>query len=206
MNHGDNLVLMAQYKSANEWKIKKLKDKKMKTTSVLAIGFMLSLITFASAARDRDWDSFSLEIVAETDGTSELTGVHFLRGYKDNGKKYFSGYFGAGPVNVKLPDAQNEFTTIHGLVGANLHFTKFLALNAEFGLDILDQMLDDDRGDENSGTSDSNALDFSIAIGLMFRPGKSLYIKTYYRHHVFDGAFIPNTKVDFTGVRVGFSF
>jgi len=175
----------------------------MKTTLILAFSCLFSLLTFTTSARE--WDAAMLEIVAETDGTSELTGIHFIKSYKDPASK-FSGYFGGGPVYVKLPDVPDQFAAIHALFGGNFNLTKFLAVNAEVGFDLVEEMFDQDRGDENSGTLDDNQVDFSIAVGLMFRPSKSLYIKTYYRHHIFDGIFLPETKVDFTGIRIGFSY
>lgn len=175
----------------------------MKIAFILACSALLSLLTFATSARD--WDSAMLEVVAESDGISELSGIHFIKSYKDNASK-ISGYFGGGPVYIKLPGVPDQFAAIHALAGANYYFSKFLAFNAEVGFDLVEEMLDQDRGDETTGTLDDNQVDFSVAVGLMFRPSKSLYIKTYYRHHVFDGIFLPETAVDFTGVRVGFSY
>jgi len=171
----------------------------MKNFLVLTISFFIFVYSNTYA---RKWDGTTLEIVAESDGTSELTGIHFIKSYKDSGSK-ISGYFGGGPVYVTLPDVPDQFPAIHALAGANFHLSKFLALNAEVGFDLVEEMFDDDRGDDTSNDLESNQVDVSIALGLLFQLDKSLYLKTYYRHHVFDGIFLPETKVDFVGVRLG---
>lgn len=171
----------------------------MKKFLVLTISFFIFVYSNTYA---RKWDGTTLEIVAESDGTSELTGIHFIKSYKDSGSK-ISGYFGGGPVYVTLPDVPDQFPAIHALAGANFHLSKFLALNAEVGFDLVEEMFDDDRGDDTSNDLESNQVDVSIALGLLFQLDKSLYLKTYYRHHVFDGIFLPETKVDFVGVRLG---
>jgi len=169
---------------------------------------LLTLLTVlnATVASSRNWNSASLEIVAETDGSAELSGFHFLKSFTDTASN-FSGYFGGGPVYVSLPEANDEFVAIHALLGGNYHFSKLLSANAEFGFDLVEEILDsEDRGDESINNEIDNHVDFSIAVGLMFNIDKSIYLKTYYRHHVFDGIFLPETKVDFTGVRLGINY
>ena len=169
-------------------------------TLSISLFLFISINTYA-----RKWNDTTLEIVAETDGTSELTGFHFIKSYKDAGSN-LSGYFGGGPVYVTLPDVPDQFPALHALAGANFHLSKFLALNAEIGFDLVEEMLDDNRGDETNNDLEGNQVDVSIALGVLFQLDKNLYLKAYYRHHVFDGIFLPETKVDFTGIRLGINY
>jgi len=169
---------------------------------------LISLLTisFSSyAANTKPWRNAVLEIVAETDGTSELTGFHFIQHF-DVSNSNSSFYMGGGPVYVTLPDVPDQFPAIHALGGFNYHFTKFLALNAEIGFDLVEEIFDQDRGDESSNTLEGNQVDVSLAIGVSFRFSQKMYLKTYYRHHVFDGIFLPETTVDFTGIRLGIMY
>ncbi len=56
---------------------------------------LLTLLTAlnATVASSRDWNRASLEIVAETDGSAELSGFHFIKNVTDSASN-FSGYFG----------------------------------------------------------------------------------------------------------------
>lgn len=169
---------------------------------------LLTILTVLSSTtvNSRDWNSASLEIVAETDGSAELSGFHFLNSFTVSASN-FSGYFGGGPVYVSLPEANDEFVAIHALLGGNYHFSELLSANAEFGFDLVEEIFDsEDRGDESTSNEIDNHVDFSIAVGLMFNIEKTIYLKAYYRHHVFDGIFLPETKVDFTGLRLGINY
>lgn len=168
------------------------------TASVMA----LLLTTNIAIASPR---TSAFEIVAESDGTNQLTGFHFIQTFKGSHSK-LSGYFGAGPVYVKLPEADDEFPAIHALAGTDIHLTKFFSLSGEIGFDLIENILLDDRGNQQTYDEESNKVDISFALGVKFDLEKKLYVKAYYRHHIFDGVFLPETKVDFTGVRVGFYF
>jgi len=171
---------------------------------------LVLLFSFASsnlyAASQLPAIDSSIEIISESDGTSDLSGFHFIKTFNDNASN-FSGYFGGGAVYVSLPDENDEFPAIHAIAGVNYKLSSLLSLNAEAGFDLVEEIFSgDDRGDEFSNTEENNQIDYSVAVGLIFNLNKSVYIKTYYRHHVFDGIFLPETSVDFTGIRIGLMY
>lgn len=172
----------------------------------LTLIFFFMIFSFSLQASDLSNRGMShIEIISETDGVSDLNGIHFIKTFHDNASD-FSTYFGGGPVYVTLPEKNDEFPAIHAVAGANYHLSSLISLNAETGFDLIEEILIDDRGDESTSFEESNQIDFSISLGLVFNLNKSAYIKTYYRHHVFDGVFLPETVVDFTGIRLGVGY
>ncbi|MCK5336739.1 MAG: hypothetical protein KAQ67_11275 [Gammaproteobacteria bacterium] len=148
----------------------------------------------------------SIEVVAESDKVSNLSGVHFITTFKTPGNR-LSSYFGGGIVYVSLPEEDEAFPALHVVTGINYRLIKPLALNLEFGFDLGEEIISgNDRGSPTFNGEEVNQIDYSLSAGLITTIDKSLYVKTYIRYHAFDGVFLPPTEVTFLGVRLGFSY
>ena len=173
--------------------------------------FLLMPLTFSNAyarmGNNPLGGSTYFEAVSESDGTSDLSGFHFIS-YIKSEALLWSAYYGGGPVYVNLPDQNSDFVALHAVTGGDFKLTNFLAINLEFGFDLGEQFISDDRDDSlpSANGEGGNQIDYSFAAGLVIDLHKSIYIKTYVRYHQFDGFFLPTTDVTMFGIRGGFRF
>lgn len=148
-----------------------------------------------------------IEVIAETNKTSELYGFHFISYIKQT-KSHWKPYFGGGLVHVNLTNNSDSFTALHAVTGTDLMFTKSIGITTELGFDLGEEIISgqDDRGNPTVGGDANNQVDINIAFGVILKPQKHLYLKAYVRRHFFDGVFLPDTYVTFVGARLGVAF
>jgi len=69
-----------------------------------------------------------IEVIAETNKSSELYGVHFIS-YVNQNTGHWKPYFGGGLVHVSLTNNSDSFTALHAVTGTDLMFTKSIGID-----------------------------------------------------------------------------
>jgi len=183
-----------------------MKYKGMKLTALFLLMPLIFSNAYARMGNNPLGGTTYVEVVAESDGTSELSGFHFISYLKSDASQW-TAYYGGGPVYVSLPDENDTFVAIHAITGGDFKLTGSLGINLEFGFDIGEQfIINDETGLPSANAETPNRIDYSFAGGLVIDLHKSIYLKTYVRYHAFDGVFLPPTEVTMFGVRAGIKF
>lgn len=166
----------------------------------------LSSTSFADAYRSNLGGITYFEGVAETDGTAELSGFHFIS-YVNNSNSPLAMYYGGGPVYVTLPEQNDSFLAIHVLTGADIMLTNNIGFNFEFGFDLGEQLIsDEDESLPSANGTGQNNIDFNMSAGVVVNLDNTIYVKGYVRYHAFDGVLLPPTDIFMAGVRGGIRF
>lgn len=184
----------------------------MHRNELLKAHFLLIFISFFFNNAQASNNSVQLikpyiEVIAETNKSSELYGFHFIS-YMNQNTSHWKPYLGGGLVHVSLTNNSDSFTALHAVTGTDLMFTKSIGITTELGFDLGEEIISgqDDRGNPTVGGNVNNQVDINIAFGVILKPQKQLYLKAYVRRHFFDGVFLPDTYATFVGVRLGVSF